>query len=282
MCLGLVSLCCLDATAKWINRTGDPLFTVWARYIGSVLLTLAFVNPATTPGVLKTKRPGVQALRSLVLFVSTSLGFFALQHLPLVENTAIVFSTPLIVALLAGPLLGEWAGPHRLAAIGVGFVGILVVTRPGLGNLHPAAFLALGSAVCYALYAILTRMLAAHDSSATTLVYSGFAGVILMTPLLPWIWSTPVSGTAWVLLFATGVFGTLGHWLLILAHRRAPAPTLSPFMYSQIIWTLSFGYILFGDWPDQWTFLGVGIIVASGLYLLYRERVRHVDPGTSP
>lgn len=275
MCVGVATLCCLDTTAKWINRTGDPLFTVWARYGTSVLLTMLFINPVTTPGVLRTRRPALQAVRSILLFVSTALNFLALPYLQLVESMAIGFSMPLIVALLAGPMLGEWVGPRRMVAIGVGFIGVLVVARPGLGGMHPAAFLTLGSAIAYALYAILTRMLAAHDSSATTMLYSGLAGVLLMTPLLPWIWSTPGSITAWVLLFATGAFGTIGHWLVILAHRRAPAPILSPFVYTQVIWMLMLGYLVFGDWPDRWTLAGAGIVVASGLYLLYRERVRH-------
>ena len=275
MCVGVATLCCLDTTAKWINRTGDPLFTVWARYGTSVLLTMLFINPVTTPGVLRTRRPALQAVRSILLFVSTALNFLALPYLQLVESMSIGFSMPLIVALLAGPMLGEWVGPRRMVAIGVGFIGVLVVARPGLGGMHPAAFLTLGSAIAYALYAILTRKLAAHDSSATTMLYSGLAGLLLMTPLLPWIWSTPGSVTAWVLLFATGAFGTIGHWLVILAHRRAPAPILSPFIYTQVIWMLMLGYLVFGDWPDRWTLAGAGIVVASGLYLLYRERVRH-------
>jgi drug/metabolite transporter (DMT)-like permease len=183
----------------------------------------------------------------------------------------------LLVALLAGPLLGERVGPHRLAAIGVGFLGVLVITRPGLGTMHPAALLSVAGSVAYALYAITTRILASHDSSQTTMIYSGLAGVVLMTPLLPFVWTTPTSPLTWILLVATGAFGALGHWLLILAHARAPAPILSPFIYTQIVWMLALGYVLFGDWPDHWTLVGSGIVIASGLYLLYRERVRRLD-----
>jgi len=281
MCLGLVCLSGLDTTAKWINRTGgDPLFTVWARYFTSVILISLVLNPVTTPGVLRTNRIGLQLIRSFLLFVSTACNFFALQYLQLVETMSIGFSTPLMVALLAGPVLGEWIGPRRFMAIGVGFIGILVITRPGFGSMHPAALLSLTGSVAYAFYAIITRRLAAHDSSATTLVYSGLAGVALMTPLLPWIWRTPTSAMTWFLLFAIGALGTLGHWLLILAHRRAPAAILSPFTYTQIVWMLTLGYVVFGDWPDHWTLVGAGIVIASGLYLLYRERVRTADPKT--
>jgi drug/metabolite transporter (DMT)-like permease len=274
MCAALLCFSCLDASAKWLNRSMDPLLTVWWRYVSSVVLVSFAINPWTRPGVLKTNRMWVQIVRSVLLFLSTACNFIALQYLQLAETISIIFSTPLMVALLAGPLLGEWIGPRRLAAIGVGFVGVLVVTRPGVGAMHPAALLSIAGAVAYAFYAIMTRVLAAHDSSQTTMVYSGLAGVVLMTPLLPFIWTTPATPLAWLLVVAIGVFGAVGHWLLILAHARAPAPILSPFIYTQIVWMLALGYILFGDWPDRWTLVGSAIVISSGLYLIYRERAR--------
>ena len=188
-----------------------------------------------------------------------------------------MFATPFIVALLAGPMLSERVGPRRLAAIGVGFVGVLIITRPGLGGMHPAALLCVIAAVCYALYGISTRVLAAHDSSATTMFYSGIAGVVLMTPALPAIWTTPPSPLVWGVMLLMGAFGALGHWLLILAHARAPAPLLAPFIYTQIVWMLALGYAIFGDLPDRWTLIGAAVVIASGLYLLYRERVRSAE-----
>lgn len=271
----LACFSCLDATAKWLGQQGvDPLQTVWARYTVSVVLVSLFVNRLTTPGVLRTNRLTLQVLRSVLLLTSTVLNFFALLYLQLAETISILFATPFLVALLAGPILGEWAGPRRMIAIGVGFLGVLIVTRPGFGGMHPAALLSVGGAVCYALYGITTRMLAATDSSRTTMVYSGLAGVALMTPVLPFVWTTPDSGLIWGLLIAVGFFGGFGHWLLILAHARAPAPVLAPFIYSQIIWMLLLGFVVFGDLPDLWTLVGAGVVIASGLYLLYRERVR--------
>jgi drug/metabolite transporter (DMT)-like permease len=274
MCSALLCFACLDASAKWVNQHVHPLLTVWARYAVSVALVSLFVNPITTPGVSRTRRPWLQAGRSVLLLLSTALNFYALQYLQLAEAISIQFMTPFLVALLAGPMLGERVGPRRLAAIGVGFLGVLVITRPGLGGLHPAAFLSALGSVCYALYGISTRILAAHDSSRTTMFYSGLAGVALVTPLLPFVWSTPPSGLAWALLFAVGLFGGFGHWLLILAHARAPAPILSPFIYTQIVWMIALGWLVFGQLPDAWTVGGSGIVVASGLYLLYRERAR--------
>ena len=279
MCGALICFSLLDGTAKWLNREMDPLLTVWWRYAASVALVSMVINPWTHPGVLRTRRLWLQSARSLLLFLSTALNFFALQYLQLAETMSIMFATPLLVALLAGPILGERVGPRRLAAIGVGFVGVVVITRPGLGAMHPAALLSVAGTFAYAFYAISTRMLATHDSSRTTMVYSGLAGVALMTPLLPFVWTTPSTPLVWLLLLALGVYGALGHWLLILAHARAPAPVLSPFIYTQIIWMLALGYLLFGDWPDAGTLVGSSIVIASGLYLLYRERAGEVEDG---
>jgi drug/metabolite transporter (DMT)-like permease len=273
MCGALACFAGLDATAKWASRSVDPMLAVWARYVSSVVLVSLVLNPWTAPGLLRTRRPLLQTGRSVLLLGSTALNFFALQHLQLAESISIQFATPLLVALLAGPILGEWIGPRRLAAVGIGFVGVLVVTKPGAEGLHPAVFLSVGSAVCYALYGITTRLLAASDSSATTMTYSGLAGVLLLTPALPLFWETPSLPVAGLLL-ATGAFGALGHWLLILAHARAPAPVLAPFIYTQLIWMTALGYVLFGDVPDAGTLAGGAIVVASGLYLLARERAR--------
>ena len=278
MCLALLCFSGLDATAKWVNRSVDPLVTVWARYVSAAALTFIFINPWTKPGAVATRRLPLQLARSFMLFLSTICNFVALQYLQLVEALSIVFSTPLIVTLLAGPILGERIGMPRLIAVCVGFIGVLVVARPGLGTMHPAALLSLTGAVAYAFYGITTRMLASTDSSATTIIYSSLAGIVLMTPLLPWVWTTPSSPLTWALLTMTGLFGAIGHWLLVLAHARAPAVILSPFIYSQIVWMLALGYIVFGDWPDPWTFAGAGIVIASGLYLLYREQAKSREP----
>lgn len=274
MCLALICFTLLDGTAKWLGRYMDPLAVVWARYAASVAAVSLFVNPWSSPGLMRSNRLGLQIARSCLLLGSTAMNFFALRHLQLAQTLSIQFATPLIVALLAGPLLGEWVGPRRLAAIGVGFIGVLVITRPGLGSMPPEALLSVGSAIAYALYAIMTRTLAAHDSTNTTLFFSGLAGTLVMTPVLPFVWSAPPGPTGWVLLIAVGVFGAVGHWCLIMAHARAPAATLSPFIYTQIAWMLAFGYVVFGDVPDLWTMVGTGIVIGSGLYLLARERAR--------
>ncbi|NEU10566.1 DMT family transporter [Methylobacterium sp. BTF04] len=273
MCGTLAFFACLDASAKSLARLGvDPLLSTFMRYAVSVALVSLFVNPLTTPGVARTNRLGLQTLRSLLLFGSTALNFLALRHLQLAETLSIQFATPLMVALLAGPLLGEWSSRWRLAAIAIGFLGVLVIVRPGIGPAQPAVLLSIGNMLCYAFYVLTTRKLAATDSTATTMFYSGLAGLALMSPLVPWIWTTPTVWVVWALLVGVGLFGTMGHWLLVLAHARAPANVLAPFIYTQLLWSVLLGYLIFGDVPNRWTLLGASIVVGSGLYLLAQER----------
>ena len=273
MCGTVAFFACLDASAKALAGLGvDPLLTTFMRYAVSVALISMVLNPVTTPHVARTRRPLLQVVRSLLLFGSTAFNFVALRHLQLADTLSIQFAAPLAVALLAGPLLGEWSSRERLAAIAAGFCGVLVIVRPGLGEVQPAVLYSLGNMLCYALYIITTRKLAAYDSTATTMFYSGLSGLALMSPLLPWIWTSPGTPCVWALLVGVGLFGTLGHWLLVLAHARAPASVLAPFIYTQLLWSVLLGYLLFGDVPQGTTLTGAAIVVASGLYLLARER----------
>jgi drug/metabolite transporter (DMT)-like permease len=274
MCAALAVFSVLDASAKWIAGYMHPLQAVWARYAVSVVLVMVVLNSWTRPGVMTTRAPVLQGVRSLMLLLSTVLNFLALQYLQLAEVMTIMFATPLLIALLSGPLLGEWPGPRRMIAIGVGFLGVLVVMRPGAGGLHPAAFLSVAGVFCYAFYNLTTRKLASIDSSETTMVYSGVVGVALMTPLMFHLWTNPASPGVWAVMLLMGACGAFGHWLVIGAHRRAPAAVLAPFIYTQLVWMLILGWLVFGQWPDRWTLGGGMIVVTSGLYLLYRERVR--------
>ena len=269
---GCLCFACLDTSAKWLSQHVPTIQVVWMRYVVAAALTFAFVNPLTSPHGFHSRKLWLQIARSLLLFGSTALNFFALRWLPIAETTAINFLMPLIVAVLAGPLLGEWIGPRRLAAVAVGFLGVLVLTHPFGGHFHPAALLVIGSVICYALYVIATRVLTRHDSPQTTLIWSSISGVVLLTPAMPFVWTMPDRLSVWLLLFIIGGLGGLGHWLIILANGRAPAPILAPFSYTQLIWAATLGFLVFGDVPTQWTFVGASIVVASGLYLWSRER----------
>jgi len=175
-------------------------------------------------------------------------------------------------------VLGEKVGWRRWGAIGVGFFGVLVVTRPGFGGMHPAALLSFAGAVCYALYAIATRILSRTDSSETTQFYTNVVGAVIMSAIVPFVWTKPDSTLTAGLMLLIGLLGGAGHYLLILAHRLAPASTLAPFIYTQMVWTTALGFAVFGDVPHRWTIIGGSIVVASGLYLLHREAVRKSEP----
>jgi drug/metabolite transporter (DMT)-like permease len=263
---------CLDASAKWVNRTTDPIQTASVRYVGSFLLVSAFLNPWTRAGIFRTRSPWLQCGRALCLVLATLCAFTGLRYLPLTQMTSITFASPLIVALIAGPILGERIGAKRVVAVLVGFMGVLVVTRPASGGMHPAALLAVAAACANALYSVTTRLLASRDPADTTLFYTGLVGSLVMLPVVPFVWAAPASPLVWLLMAALAVFGTLGHWLLILAHKHTPASTLAPFFYAQLLWATILGYLVFGEAPDRWTLIGGGIVMASGLYLLFSER----------
>lgn len=271
MCGACAVFSCLDATAKFLVQSMDAPQIVWARYTSAFIVAFVVSNPLTRPGLFTTGRPLLQIGRSALLLASTAFNVFALRHLQLDQALAITFSAPFFVTVLSGVLLDEWAGWRRLTAIGVGFLGVLVVVRPGTASpLPPAALLSLAGAVCYALYNISTRALARTDSSQTTLLYSNLVGAAAMMPLLPFVWHAPGGPLAWTLMILTGVFGSFGHYLLIAAHRLASASVLAPFIYVQLLWATMWGYLLFRDLPDRFTLAGAAIVISSGLYILYR------------
>ncbi len=279
MCAAVLCFTGIDTSAKYLNHYMDTLQVVWARYLGAFVIGFIFINPLFTPGLLRTERPWLQLGRSILLLLSTILNIFALRYLQLDETMSILFATPLLVALLSMPLLGESIGPRRWAAIIIGFLGILIITRPGLGNMHPAALLTVVGTFCFALYNISTRVLSATDSSGTTLFYSSLFGAVLMSLILPFVWSWPGGPLQIAVLVIMGTCGALGHYLLIIAHRLAPASILAPFIYTQMIWVVISGYLVFNDLPNHWTLIGGGVVIASGLYLLYRERKVRGDAG---
>ena len=274
MCLACALFACLDVTAKYLGRQVDMREVIWARYASAFLFALIVYNPWTRPGLLRSERPLLQIVRSCLLLGATCFNFIAFKYLQLDQALAILFSTPLIVAALAGPILGEWLGPKRWAAIGVGFVGVVLVAQPGFGSVHPAVILTLIGAVFLSFYNITTRILARHDSSETTLFYSNLIGAVAMLPVMPFVWTTPSHPLHIFLMCTFGALGAVGHYFLIVAHRHTPASVVSPFMYTQLVWVTMLGYLVFGDLPNRWTLIGAAIVIASGLYLLHRERMR--------
>jgi drug/metabolite transporter (DMT)-like permease len=272
MCGAVALFACLDTTAKYLNTQMDSLQVAWARYTSAFVLTLIISNPLTHPGLLRTRSPKLQITRSLLLVGSTALNFLGLRWLQLDEALSIIFTFPLLVAIISGPMLGEWIGWRRWTAIGFGFVGVLLITRPGLGGMHAAALFTLGATFCYAFYAVITRIVSRVDSNQTSLFYANFIGALAMLPVIPFVWQPPVNWVVVFLMVMIGVLGSTGHYFLIAGHKLAPASVLSPFVYTQLIWVIVLGYLVFGQVPNSWTIAGAAIVIASGLYLLYRER----------
>lgn len=278
---GIALICCatvlfafLDASAKYLGTIAHlPILQIiWVRFAGNAALILAALGPRTCVRAAHSRKTWHQLLRSGLLLATTAFNFLALQYLQLDQTATIFFLSPFAVAALAGPLLNEWVGWHRLLAICLGFSGVLFVTRPGFGGVHWAISFSFLTTLCYALYSLLTRYLARYDNASTTLVYTPVAGTVFFAPFALVAWQMPQSALAWFVLLCTGLLGGFGHWLLILAHERAPAPILAPFGYINIVFMIALGYAVFLDVPSRWTLAGTAIIVSSGIYLLVRER----------
>jgi drug/metabolite transporter (DMT)-like permease len=215
----------------------------------------------------------VQGLRALFLLLSTALNFIAIQHLQLAQTVSITFAAPLIVTALAGPVLGEWAGPRRWAAVIVGFVGVIIIVQPEPDAFQPAALYSVAAAFCYAGYSLTTRLLSATESSGGMLIYGSLLAAVVLTPALPVVAIAPPDWRVALALVMTGLTGAIGHWFLIAANRRSPATLLAPFSYTQLLSMIAAGYLVFGDLPGASTLVGALVVIASGLYVLYRERV---------
>jgi drug/metabolite transporter (DMT)-like permease len=268
----------MDAAAKYLSALLPVLQIVWARNTFAIAFALVMLRKRNPVAMMRSTRPGLQLARSFLLFASTWFFFAAIQFIPLADASSISFVAPLMVTALSVPLLGERVGPRRWAAVVVGFVGALIIIRPGPGTMQIASLLPLGSASCFALYQIATRVLAASDHAYTTTLYSPVVGAVLTSALMPFLWVHP-DAVEWGLLALVGAIGGFSHFILIKAYEFAPPSVLAPFAYTNLIWSVSIGYLLFADLPDRYTALGAAIVVASGLYTFYREGVRRRQAG---
>ena len=272
MCLAMLIFICMDAMAKHLSETLPPLQVVWARYAGqTVLVALIFLPRLRT--LARSRAPGLQLVRSVFLFAATSLYFTGLSELPLAEATALMEVGPLFITLLAGLYLGEQVGPRRWAGVIAGLVGALIIIRPGLGVFQPASLFVLGAAFCIACYQVATRRMSGHDSIWTTMLYTTLFGTVAASLAMPAVWVTPPVETL-PLLAVIGVVGFAGHLSLTWALGQAPASVLAPFNYSQLLWSILIGWMVFAELPDRMTVAGAAVIVGAGLYVWHRERVR--------
>ncbi|MBS8225103.1 DMT family transporter [Vannielia litorea] len=274
MLLAVVFFICIDTSAKWLTLSGLPvLMVVFARYFGHFVYACVVYLPQEGLGCFRSRAPLRQFLRSTFLFGSTVLNFFALKYLPITVTTTIMFAGPIVVTLLAIPILGETVGLRRFLAVATGFLGVLVVIQPWGAEWHPAMFFSLGALCMASMYFVMTRLLAGIETNATQQVWSAGIASVVLAPFAVSAWTMPESTTQWVVLFAIGFFGMFGHILATTAHRWADASILAPMVYSQIFLAAVSGILVFNQWPTIWTLAGGLIIIGAGLYIWQRERI---------
>ncbi len=264
----------MDTIGKSLTATYPFQQVVWARYFFQFALMLVMLPHLGIAGLLRTRRHGLQIIRGLLLAVATICMFGAISVVPLADAYTITFTAPLLVTALSVPLLKERVGWRRWSAVLVGFAGVLIVIRPGFGEVPWQLALPLVTAACFALYQILTRLVSVDpdETPFVMLFYVAWVGAVIMTLMVPFYWQ-PVALADWPWLVAMGGLGAIGHLILIRALVIAPASLIAPFTYSQIVWALLAGWLVFGDLPDVWMLLGCTVIVASGLFVFYREAV---------
>ncbi|MFA5958879.1 DMT family transporter [Hyphomicrobium sp.] len=277
VCVAVTLFAGLDTSAKYLaTRLSVPVSQiVWVRFLGQIFWMAVVLGPAGMPKLIKTKNLKLQLTRSTLMAATTLLNFVAVKYLRLDQTLSITFLTPLVVAALAVPLLGEHVGWHRVMAITVGFIGILIVVRPGYTRMEPAFVFAFGSMFAYSLLMIVTRKLSLFDPPLVTLFFGATVGAVAAAPfaLADWTWFPSVE--VWVLLLALGALGGGGHFLIIRAYTLAPVSAVTPFIYIELISMIALSYLVFGAVPDRWSLIGSMVIVASGLYLIHRERIAH-------
>ncbi|MBC2692822.1 MULTISPECIES: DMT family transporter [Pseudomonas] len=274
ICLAVLLFASHDTLSKYLSGFYPIVMVVWARYVVHTLLMLVvFVPRSGFSAVVRTKRPGLQFLRAMCL-IGTSLFFTTgLRYIPLAEATAVNFLAPLLVTALSVPLLGEHVTRRQWLAVLGGFVGVLIVIRPGGALFTPTIVLPLCSALCFGFYQLLTRKLTGIDSPTTSNFLTGIINSLIMSALLPFFWSTPTWSHA-VFMVGLGTCGMLGHMLLTQAFRHAAPAMLAPFSYGQILFAGMYGYLIFDHTPDGYAIVGIAVICLSGLAVAFGQRKR--------
>jgi drug/metabolite transporter (DMT)-like permease len=268
--LGVTLFGIIDGLAKLLAGDYSVVQIVWARYAFAVPVILAASRPAEWPALLGSARPWLQGIRSVLPLLANLAAVVGLLLIPLAEFTAISFAAPLLVVALSAPLLRERITVHSWIGVVLGFLGVLIIVRPGMGAIAWAALFPLALALFFALYQLMTPIVSRHDNPLVTLSWTIAAGIVFTTPALIFNWH-PVAMTDWFLLMLSGLLFGMAHLLLTKAYAVAPASVLAPFIYVQILAAIVFGVMVFEDIPDVWTFAGTGLIVLAGIYVLRRQ-----------
>ncbi len=272
MCIACALFPIMNGIVKLLAATYEPQQIVWFRIVSHLVLVAVVFMPRMGLGLLRTRRIGTQFISSVMMLLSTLFFFSAVKSIPVAEAISVTFVAPLAVVLLAWPLLGERITLFRMAAVIVGFAGVLIVIRPGSAVFQWASLLLLCSAMCYAIYQILIRRLAGIDAPATSIFYSVLLGAVIMSIWLPLVWKMPTDWTDWALLCSLGVFGALGHYCVAKAMTYASANFVAPFNYTQMIGSVIVGYFMFAEVPDFYTWLGTAVVVGAGLMVGWQGR----------
>ena len=268
----------LDVAAKMLGQQGMPILQiVWARMALGAAMTLPFALRIGGRAALWPDRPGYHTGRAVLLAAATFFFFYALKFLPIADALAIFFVQPLILTAISPFMLGERVGPHRWAAVAVGFVGTLVIIRPGFEAVNPGTLLALAAGTSLAFYLAMTRRISGRAHAMVTTFHTSLMGGLLLTLAVLPLWQAPTPGQ-WGLFLAVGFVATFGHFLIVKAYDHAEASLLAPLAYTEIIMATVVGWWFFDDFPDLWTFVGVGILIACAIYISIRERARRVPP----
>ena len=265
-----VMLPIMDGFAKYLSSTLPVLQITWSRYFFTVVIVLPVMLIFFRKNFKWTEEPKLQLIRGLLLFCANILFFYSISVISLAKALTLAFIAPLIVTILSPILLNEKVGFRRWAAVIVGFIGSLIVLRPGFVEVSLASIAALGTGVLYGFYLIVTRKLHNSDHPLLTLLLTGVVGAIIGSIIVPTVWVQPTI-TEWYMMFAIGFFASIGHLFLILSLRYADASKLAPFGYFEILTNIIIGYYFFYNFPDNWTFLGLFIIISSGVYIFRRE-----------
>jgi drug/metabolite transporter (DMT)-like permease len=269
---GLFLFACMDSTTKYLTTHYNVPFVVAMRYIVHFLLMVIILAPRHSAQLVHTQRTGLVVARAVVLTIASLCMGMALHRMPLAETTAINFLAPTLVALLAGSMLGEKIGGWGWAAIVTGFIGVLLIARPGGGLDAIGIMFALGAAAANATYQLLSRLLASTEKAIALLFYTALVGSIIFGIALPWFWENEApSKLEVVLLLSMGASGGLGHYLFTLAYRHAPASMLAPTTYLQLLWAGLLGWIIFDTIPDSMSLIGMAIVAASGFIIAFKS-----------
>ena len=269
--LAWIMLPIMDGFAKYLSADLPVFQITWARYFFTVAFTFPIMFFFYRNQLKWSDKPKLQIIRGLILLIANICFFYSISVISLAKALTLAFVAPLIVTAFSPMFLGEKVGFRRWSAVIIGFIGSLVVIRPGFVEINLASFAALGTGIMYGFYLIITRKLCTSDNPLLTLLLTGLVGAIIISCVMPFVWVQPTINQ-WSMMAAIGVFACIGHLFLILSLKYADASKLAPFSYFEIITNILIGYYFFGDFPDKWTFLGLAIIVMSGIYIYQREQ----------